>query len=177
MSSAVLPSVGVEVESDCRVSGAAVTLRSKPVLVDFGGECRIAVEAGDGADAVATRLTGLRLTGELPDAGGPEDGGTIVLELDEAAANTETGLLRPLPDVPSRFANDLVGACALTVHQPDSTVRAVARNPVRLSAARTAFPPSGDEYRLVEPVDFTLPEAPDVTIARVEELVVRLDPK
>lgn len=169
MSRAVLPSVGVEVELSCRVSGAAVTLRSRPVLVDLVGECRVRVEEGSG-DSVGTRLVGLRLTGDLPDAGGPEDGGTLTLELEDSAA----GVLRPLPDVPSRFANELVGTFTLTVDQPDSTVGAVGRHPVRLSAARTAFPPDGDDYALAEPVAFALPDVPDVTIATVEELVVRL---
>ncbi|MGZ3145352.1 hypothetical protein ACVDFE_25810 [Lentzea chajnantorensis] len=49
-----------------------MTLRSKTVLLDLAGECR--VEGG----AVA----GLRLSADLPDAGGPEDGGTVVLEQD-----------------------------------------------------------------------------------------------
>lgn len=44
------------------------------MYLDFEGECRLEREEN------AVRLTGLRLVAELPDAGGPEDGGTVVLE-------------------------------------------------------------------------------------------------
>ena len=49
---------------------AEVTLRSKTMVLDFEGDYE--VEHGKPA--------GLRLVAELPDAGGQEDGGTVLLE-------------------------------------------------------------------------------------------------
>jgi hypothetical protein len=57
-----------------RSEGTEVTLRSKTMLLDFEGECQVE-RAGD-----SVRLTALRLVADLPDAGGPEDGGTVLLE-------------------------------------------------------------------------------------------------
>ncbi|MEU0877340.1 hypothetical protein ABZ345_01975 [Lentzea sp. NPDC005914] len=53
---------------------AEVTLRSKTMVLDFEGSVE---RAGD-----SVRLSGLRLVADLPDAGGPEDGGTVLLEHD-----------------------------------------------------------------------------------------------
>src|SRR5687768_17371164 len=55
---------------------AEVTLRSKTMVLDFEGECGVE-RTGD-----SVRPTGLRLVADLPDAGGPEDGGTVLLEQD-----------------------------------------------------------------------------------------------
>ena len=87
-----------------RSEGTEVTLRSKTMLLDFAGECRVE-RAGD-----AVRLTGLRLVADLPDAGGPEDGGTVRLEQD----------------------GDLLAA---TVAQPGGKVELTAPGPVRWSAS------------------------------------------
>lgn len=59
-----------------RTEGTEVTLRSKTMLLDFAGECQVE-RSGD-----AVRPAGLRLVANLPDAGGPEDGGTVQLEQD-----------------------------------------------------------------------------------------------
>jgi hypothetical protein len=55
---------------------AEVTLRSKTMVLDFEGGCGVE-RTGD-----SVRPTGLRLVADLPDAGGPEDGGTVLLEQD-----------------------------------------------------------------------------------------------
>lgn len=64
---------------------AEVTLRSKTMVLDFEGECGVERLAG------SVRPTGLRLVAPLPDAGGPEDGGTVLLEQngDSLAATVE----------------------------------------------------------------------------------------
>ncbi|ANZ40816.1 hypothetical protein BBK82_37345 [Lentzea guizhouensis] len=56
----------------CHAEQTEVTLRSRTVLLDFTGECRVR----------GTALSDLRLSADLPDAGGPEDGGTVVLTQD-----------------------------------------------------------------------------------------------
>ncbi|MCS7477638.1 hypothetical protein ACFFQW_26655 [Umezawaea endophytica] len=169
MAHADLPQPGTGSKLTCRASDVEITLRSKPVVVDFTGTCVLTAET-DSPDAV--RLTGLRLVANLPDAGGPEDGGTVTLEQDDVEAD---GVLRPLRDSPSRFANDLVITLGATVDQPDGVVRAVAGNAVEFSTAGASSPSATGHYELLEPVDLVLPDNSEVTIAHIDSLVLQLD--
>lgn len=99
---------------------AEVTLRSKTMLLDFQGECGVE-RAGD-----SVRLTGLRLVADLPDAGGPEDGGTVLLEQDG-------------------------DSLAATVAQPGGKVELTARGHVRWAAAGQNVEAVGDEIGFVLP--------------------------
>lgn len=63
-----------EIALRCRAEGTEVTLRARTMVLDFVGECRL----GGGPNTL--RLTGFKVTAELPDAGGAEDGGTVALE-------------------------------------------------------------------------------------------------
>lgn len=99
---------------------AEVTLRSKTMVLDFEGECGVE-RAGD-----TVRLTGLRLVADLPDAGGPEDGGTVLLEQ----------------------AGDSLAA---TVAQPGGKVELTARDDVRWAASGQSVEAVGDEIGFVLP--------------------------
>ncbi|MBB5958590.1 hypothetical protein FHS29_005198 [Saccharothrix tamanrassetensis] len=184
MSRADLPQPGTESELRCRASGVEFTLRSRPVLVDFTGTCVLKAEAdADSPEPVRLRLSGLRLVADLPDAGGPEDGGTVTLEQDGAEGDGAKGdgaegdgVLRPLPDSPSRFANDLVVTLKATVDQPDGVVHAVARNAVKFSTARASYPSGSGDYELSDAIDLIMPDAPEVTVAQINSLRLRLDP-
>ncbi|MBM7860655.1 hypothetical protein [Lentzea nigeriaca] len=94
----------------CRADGAEVTLRSKTMLLDFTGEC-------DGA--------AIRLVAELPDAGGAEDGGTVVLEQDAATVTQPGGEIRLAAREPLRWDGEPVDAEFVLPESPESTVLAV----------------------------------------------------
>ncbi|CCH32578.1 hypothetical protein ABZ816_23440 [Actinosynnema sp. NPDC047251] len=169
MSSADLPQSGSKSELRCRASEVEFTLRSKPVLVDFAGTCSFTADT-DAQGTARFRLTGLRLTAELPDAGGPEDGGTITLVQDEDS------VLRSSTESPSHFADDLVIALGATVEQPGGKVQATVRNPAKFSTAGASCPSGSGHYELVEPIDLILPDSPEVTIAQIHSLVLHADP-
>ncbi|MDT7786804.1 MAG: hypothetical protein QOF58_5223 [Pseudonocardiales bacterium] len=99
---------------------AEVTLRSKTMVLDFEGECEVE-RAGD-----SVRMTGLRLVAELPDAGGPEDGGTVLLRQDG-------------------------DALAATVVQPGGEVSLTTRHDVRWTESGQGFEPVDGEIGFVLP--------------------------
>ncbi len=119
----------------CHAEQAEVTLRSRTVLLDFTGECRVRDNA----------VSGLRLSADLPDAGGPEDGGTIVLEQD----------------------GELLTA---VVRQPGGEVRLTTEEAARWRAGTgQRFEPADEEVRLV------LAEAPDATVLSVRGLKLQVE--
>ncbi|GGU15996.1 hypothetical protein [Lentzea flava] len=107
----------------CRADGAEVTLRSKTVVLDFTGEC-------DG-----TAAAGLRLVAELPDAGGAEDGGTVVLEQDTATVTQPGGEIRLAAREPLRCDGEPVDVEFVLPESPESTVLVVRGLAVRLEPA------------------------------------------
>jgi len=130
-----------------RAERTEVTLRSKTMVLDFEGECRVERE-GD-----SVRLTGLRLVADLPDAGGEEDGGTVVLE--------QAGDSRPA-------GKDLTVPLGASVAQPGAEVRLTASGDVRWTAE-----PGGDLVAADDEIGFVLAEAPESTVLTVRGLRVR----
>jgi hypothetical protein len=127
-----------------------VTLRSKTMLLDFEGECLLE-RTGD-----AVRLSGLRLVADLPDAGGPEDGGTVVLE--QTAESRQVG-------------DDVAVPLGASVEQPGGKVRLTAAHDVRWTPDLGGIlaPADGE-------VEFVLPESPESTVLSVRGLTLRFDP-
>lgn len=123
-----------------RADRTEVTLRSKTMVLDFEGECRVE-RAGD-----SVRLTGLRLVADLPDAGGEEDGGTVVLE----QAGDSAG-------------EDLTASVA----QPGGEVRLTASGGVRWTAE------TGGDLVVADEIGFVLAEAPESTVLTVRGLRVK----
>ncbi|HEX8868446.1 MAG TPA: hypothetical protein VF821_22500 [Lentzea sp.] len=87
-----------------------MTLRSKTMLLDFSGEC-------DGAR--------IRLVADLPDAGGAEDGGTVVLERDTATVTQPGGEIRLAAREPLRWNGGPADVEFVLPESPESTVLAV----------------------------------------------------
>jgi hypothetical protein len=168
-----LPAPGTEFALRCHAPETAVTVRAKPVLIDFTGECTVELRerSGDRDGTVELRVLGLSLAAELPDAGGAEDGGTVVLERDGTSGG-DSGTVRLVGD---RYEVRLVTGLAMTLRQPGGTVRLVAEGPVELVATTAHFPPSADGLVLTEPVRFVLADDAEVTPAQIDELVVRFD--
>ncbi|WP_434443428.1 hypothetical protein [Lentzea sp. E54] len=135
----------VDTAGRARSEGTEVTLRSKAMVLDFEGECQVE------HDGDSVRLTGVRLVAELPDAGGPEDGGTVVLA--QAGDSKQAG-------------RDLVVPLEASVTQPGGKVRLTA-----VEDARWTSGPGGG-FECAE-VDFVLPEAPEATVLTVRGLIVR----
>jgi hypothetical protein len=97
----------------CRAEGAEVTLRSKTMVLDFAGDC-------EGPEAA-----GIRLVAELPDAGGAEDGGTVVLEQDAATVTQPGGEIRLAAREPLRWDDGPVDVEFVLPESPESTVLTV----------------------------------------------------
>ncbi|SES21471.1 hypothetical protein SAMN05216188_12692 [Lentzea xinjiangensis] len=133
--------------SDVRSEKTEVTLRSKTMHLDFAGSGEVE------RDGNAVRLTGLRLVAELPDAGGPEDGGTVVLE--QAGDSAQVG-------------GEVAVPLAAVVEQPGASVRLRTLEDVRWTAgAGGDLEPADDE------VGFVLVEAPESTVLTVRGLALR----
>ncbi|MFC3895212.1 hypothetical protein ACFOWZ_27325 [Lentzea rhizosphaerae] len=98
-----------------------MTLRSKTMVLDFTGEC----------DVVA----GIRLVAELPDAGGAEDGGTVVLEQDAATVTQPGGEIRLAARETLRWDGGPVDVEFVLPESPESTVLAVRGLVVQLEPA------------------------------------------
>ena len=107
----------------CHAEGVEVTLRSKTMVLDFTGEC-------DGPAAA-----GIRLVAELPDAGGAEDGGTVVLERDAATVVQPGGEIRLEARELLRADGEPVDVEFVLPESPESTVLAVRGLLVRLEPA------------------------------------------
>lgn len=144
----------------CHAEGTEVTLRAKTMLLDFTGECRL----GRGGNTL--RLTGFRLTAELPDAGGAEDGGTVALE--------QAGAVTARPQGGGRVAYDLTVPLSATVTQPDGMIQLDASEPARWRVTTAAFPPQGEFELEGDAVDFVLPESPESTTLVVRGLTLRM---
>ena len=90
-----------------------MTLRSKTMVLDFAGDC------DDTAGA------GVRLVAELPDAGGAEDGGTVVLEQDSATVTQPGGEIHLTATEPLRLDGAPVDVEYVLPESPESTVLSV----------------------------------------------------
>ncbi|SDG57434.1 hypothetical protein SAMN05216553_109149 [Lentzea fradiae] len=134
-----------DIAGKARAEQTEVTLRSKTMVLDFEGECRVE-RTGD-----SVRLSGLRLVAELPDPGGREDGGTVVLE--QTGDSRQTGEEVAVP----------IGA---TVAQPDGEVKLIAD--VRWTAES-----AGDLVAADDEIGFVLAEAPESTVLFVRNLRVK----
>ncbi|GHH40644.1 hypothetical protein [Lentzea cavernae] len=97
-----------------------MTLRSKTMVLDFTGEC-------DGSE--------IRLVAELPDLGGAEDGGTVVLERDAATVVQPGGEIRLEAREPVRVDGEPVDVEFVLPESPESTVLSVRGLLVRLESA------------------------------------------
>ncbi|SDK83889.1 hypothetical protein SAMN04488074_107265 [Lentzea albidocapillata subsp. violacea] len=100
-----------------------MTLRSKKMVLDFTGDC-------DGAGSA-----GIRLAAELPDAGGAEDGGTVVLEQNAATITQPGGEIRLTAREPLRWDDGPVDVEFVLPESPESTVLTVRGLVVRLEPA------------------------------------------
>ncbi|SMD19324.1 hypothetical protein [Lentzea albidocapillata] len=147
-----------EIALRCHAEGTEVTLRAKTMVLDFSGECRL--ERGPSR----LRLTGLKLQAELPDAGGAEDGGTVVLE--------QAGTVTARPQGGGQVAYDLTVPLSATVTQPDGRVRLNASAPARWRVTTAAFPPQGEFELAGDAIDFVLPESPESTTLVVRALAL-----
>ncbi|MEV0675021.1 hypothetical protein AB0I60_00720 [Actinosynnema sp. NPDC050436] len=162
MSRTDLPRPGAGTALRCHASDVELTLRSKPVLVDFSGTGTLTSKADGGA----ARLSGLRLVADLPDAGGPEDGGTVTLEQGGDGSD----------GVSTADGGDLVITLDAAVDQPGGTVRATTRDAARFSTAHAPGPSASGRYELVEPIELIMADAPEVVVARIDELVLHGEP-
>ena len=107
----------------CRAEGVEVTLRAKTMVLDFTGECE------------DETIAGIRLVAELPDAGGAEDGGTVVLEQDSATVTQPGGEIRLTAQNPVSWNGGPVDAEFVLPESPESTVLAVRGLVVQLAPA------------------------------------------
>ncbi|MEU6197880.1 hypothetical protein [Streptomyces sp. NPDC047061] len=171
-----LPPIGAEIP--CSMLGINTPLKLKESLfsVDFRGgiKHRIDVNPDDPINSVRMRTVGFRITAELPSDNG-DGGGTITVEQNDVDVDAQS-LLRLTQQFPPRYENVWVLPFTMVVDRPGhgEPLILTTRDPARLVAQLTQYPPRGDLYQLRNPVDLVDPERPDVTVATLQKLPVKV---
>lgn len=180
-----LPPIGAEIPFSMLSADTPVTIRGHQYSVDFRGGMRVRVEPNpdDPANSVRLRVTGFRMTGELPSTESTaQPGGTVTLEQDDADVDARS-LLRLTQQFPPKYEQIMVLSFAMIIDQPGDQPgpRAAAeplvlttREPAKLVGTLSQFPPRGDLYQLQNPVDLVLPDQPDTTIATIAKFPVKV---
>ncbi|MFE6615555.1 hypothetical protein [Amycolatopsis sp. NPDC057786] len=89
-------------------------------------------------------------------------------------------MLRLTRKFPPRCQRSLQLGFTMIIDQPDDLGRIheplvlTTKDPAQLVGHLTQFPPSGDHYRLQNPVDLILPDEPDSTIATIQRFPVKV---
>ncbi|WP_405683513.1 hypothetical protein OG204_01075 [Streptomyces sp. NBC_01387] len=173
----LLPSIGAEKPCSMLAINTPIQIRTALVTVDFRGGYKQIIEKDpdDPANSVRMKM-GFKLSAELPGFDGDGGGGTITLEQKFEDSGIESRL-RVLQDSPPKLEQVMVLRLTMTIDQPNTDGEGtseplvlVTRDPAVIIGEISVFPPRGDEYKLRNPVDFVLPDAPDVTVAVLQKL-------
>ncbi|MFK0151303.1 hypothetical protein ACIQVL_26370 [Streptomyces sp. NPDC090499] len=174
----MLPPIGAEIPCSMLGINTPLMLKDSLVSVDFRGgiKHRVDVNPDDPINSVRMRTIGFRITAELPaDGNGNGDGGTVTIEQDDVDVDAKS-LLRQTQQFPPRFENVWVLPFTMTIERPGNggTQVLTTRDPAMIVAQLTQYPPRGDLYQLQSPVELVDPERPDVTVATLQKLPVKV---
>ncbi|XVV00310.1 hypothetical protein ACQPW3_22985 [Actinosynnema sp. CA-248983] len=159
-----LPPVGQEFELPLAVQGLTVVQDGVQRTYDGNGTWKVKVEPNPDAPLTSVLLdtNGFRLTGRS--TGGP-DVRTIAIQQD--AADTRS-VLRLTQAFPPKFEQLMVmGFTAVFDQATRSPLTMVTREPARLMATLTKFPPTGELFKLSNPVTLVDPNNPAATLATI----------
>jgi hypothetical protein len=163
----LLPPIGLEIPC----SGYAVNVPLKIdalglVTLDFKGGIRVRVEANLGGGLGGVKL---RIIGEEYSADHPVLGKLTLAQSD--IDTTPLSLLEVVSNMPPKFKNTLFHDFTLTVEKfpgaTGPTVLANTRTMTTLNDSLPMFPPQGDVYQMLEPVDFAPVGNPGSPVAQL----------
>ncbi|MFD4502209.1 hypothetical protein [Streptomyces sp. NPDC058457] len=171
-----LPPIGAEIPCSMLGINTPLKLKDSLVSVDFRGgiKHRIDVNPEDPINSVRMRTIGFRITAELPSDNGAGSG-TITIEQDDVDVDAKS-LLRQTQQFPPKYESVWVLPFSMTIDRPDNggTQVLTTKAPAMLVAQLTQYPPRGDLYQLQNPVDLVDMEQPDVTVATLQKLPVKV---
>ncbi|MDX3800483.1 hypothetical protein [Streptomyces sp. AK04-3B] len=167
-----LPPIGAEIPCRALAVDTPLQIRKTPLSVDFRGGWRHRVDVNPDAPihSARLRLTGFRMTAEIPPLNGGAEGGAITIEQNDVDADPGS-LLRLTQQFPPRYECLLaLDTCTMTIDQPGSEpLLLTPKGQFLLVAQLTQYPPRGDQYQLKNPVDFTEPDEPDTVVATLQK--------
>jgi hypothetical protein len=174
-----LPPIGAEIPCSMYAANVPVRIHAATLSLDFRGGIKVRVEVNpdDPVRSVRLKVVGFRMEADLIDVG--EIGiGKVIIEQNEVDVAPQS-LLKLTQNFPPRYENLLVLNFTLTIDaiggdRADVPLVLETRNPAVLIGNLTQFPPRGDLYRLQNPVDLVLPDAPDLTIATIDRFPVKV---
>lgn len=171
-----LPPIGAEIPCSMLGINTPLQLKDSLVSVDFRGgiKHRVDVDPEDPINSVRMRTIGFRISAELPsDDGG--DGGTVTIEQNDIDVDPKS-LLRQTQQFPPQYESVWGLPFCMTIDRPGNGGVQVltTKDPARLVARLTQYPPRGDLYQLQNPVDLVDPENPGVTVATLQKLPVKV---
>lgn len=158
-----LPPVGQEFELPLAVQGLTVVQDGVERTYDATGTWKVKVEANPDAPLTSVLLdtNGFRLDGRSTSGPGAR---TIAIRQD----NTDTrSVLRLTQAFPPKFEQLMVMGFTTVFDQARSPLTMVTREPARLMAALTKFPPTGELFMLRNPVTLVDPNNPAATLATI----------
>ncbi|MFJ8489674.1 hypothetical protein ACIRBZ_15090 [Streptomyces sp. NPDC094038] len=172
-----LPPIGAEIPCSMLGINTPIQLKDSLVSVDFRGgiKHRVDVNPDDPINSVRMRTVGFRLTAELPSADG-NGGGTVTIEQSDVDVESKS-LLRLVQQFPPKYESVMVlSPFTVTIDQPDNggPQVLVTKDSANIIGQLTQYPPRGDLYQLQNPVELVDPEDPDVTVATIHKLPVKI---
>ncbi|WP_330458834.1 hypothetical protein OIB37_19245 [Streptomyces sp. NBC_00820] len=156
-----LPPIGAEIPCSMLAIDSVIEYRNQIINCDFRGGVRHRVDVNphDPMTSVLLRTIGYRVTADT-------DRGTITFEQNDVDVNPRS-TLRTTQQSPPQYLHRDVQEFSVTFDLDGEPVVLVTRAPMVCEATLSQFPPRGDSYRLIEPVDLVDPEHPDTVVARL----------
>ncbi|MEJ2857138.1 MULTISPECIES: hypothetical protein [unclassified Saccharothrix] len=165
-----LPPIGQEFEVPLRIVGLAVVQDGVQRTYDATGTWKVRVEANPEAPLTSVLLdtNGFTLTGRS--TGGP-DIRTITIR--QTGADLRS-VLRLTQAFPPKYEQLMVQSFATVFDQAASPINLVTKEPARLLATLTQFPPTGELFKLQNPVALVDPANPAATLATIPTLPLKV---
>ncbi|MCX5096591.1 hypothetical protein OOK36_49335 [Streptomyces sp. NBC_00365] len=117
---------------------------------------------------------GFKINADLP--GENRDSGSITIEQNDVDVDAKS-LLRVTQSFPPKFEHIMVPDFAMAIEQPgngDEPLVLTTKNPAKLIGTLTQYPPRSDLYQLQNPVELIDLENPDIVVATIQKLPVKI---
>ncbi|MER5789139.1 hypothetical protein [Streptomyces sp. NPDC001980] len=171
-----LPPIGAEIPCSMLAINSPLQIRTSLHTVDFRGgiKHRIDVNPNDPINSVRMRVVGFKLSAELPSENGGR--GSIVIEQNDIDVDAKS-LLRMTQSFPPKYEHIMVLDFTMVIEQSgngDEPLILTTKDSAKLVGNLTQYPPKGDMYQLVEPVNLVNLEDPDTVVATLQKLPVKI---
>lgn len=173
----LLPPIGAEIPCSMLAINSPLKIRDSLVTVDFRGgiKHRVDVNPNDPINSVRMRTVGFKISAELPSANG-DGAGTITIEQNDVDVDPQS-LLRIAQSFPPKYESTMILPFTMVIEQPgngDGPLILTTKDPAKLIGHLTQYPPKGDLYQLQSPVELVDLENPDITVATLQKLPVKI---